>query len=204
MVHPTYEILIDYIENELPKAERVKVDDHLSQSCEECNAKLTQLRMVLDSIKEDKTIAPPPDVLRRAIATHAKQPTTPSRSLIQVLAELLFDSQLQLSPMAARGIARTRQMLFTTQQVDIDLHITPEHTDHNLTGQILGREQDDEEQYSTAFVSLQSDTSGTLKGTEADSLGQFTFKQIPPGVYDLVIDLGNQEVAIAGLELIND
>jgi len=204
MVHPSYEILTSYIENKLSKAEREKVEEHLAHSCQQCNAKIAQLRVVLDSVKEDRTVAPPPDVLRRAIASYRERPATPSRSLMQVLAELLFDSQLQLSPMASRGTARTRQMLFTTQQVDIDLHITPEHRDHNVTGQILGRDKDDEKEYSTAFVSLQSDSGSMMKGTEADSLGQFTFKQIPPGVYDLVIDLGNQEVAIAGLELIND
>jgi hypothetical protein len=42
------------------------------------------------------------------------------------------------------------------------------------------------------------------RSVEADSLGQFTFKQIPPGVYDLTIDLGSQEVAITGLEFSND
>lgn len=202
MKHPTYETLISHIENQLPEGDRARIEEHLSQPCQQCDNEMAQLRLVLDAAGADTTIAPPPDVLRRAVAAFRERPVTVRRPVLSVLAELLFDSRLQLSPMASRGAARTRQMLFATQQLDIDLNITPEHREHNLAGQILDREQADE--YPAAFVSLQNETGTVQRSMEADSLGQFTFKQIPPGVYDLVIDLGSQEVAITGLEFGND
>lgn len=203
MIHPSYETLISFIEDQLSESELAKVEKHLSRPCQECSNKIAQLRVVFEAVGEDRTIAPPPAVLSRAVATFKKQPSPSSpRPLLRVLAELLFDSRLQLSPMGSRGAARTRQMLFTTQQVDIDLNITPEHRDNNLVGQILDREQTDEP--SVAFVSLQNETGTLLRSIEADSLGQFTFRQIPSGIYDLVIDLGSQEVAVTGLEFGND
>lgn len=202
MIHPNYETLIKYVEDQLSMSDLTRTEEHLSHPCQECNNKVTQLRIVLEAVKKNKTVAPPSDVLNRAVAAFRDRPATAHRPLLRVLAELLFDSRLQLSPMGSRGAARTRQMLFTTQHVDIDLSITPEHRDHNLLGQILDREQVDAP--SGAFVSLQNEIGTLLRSIETDPLGQFTFKQIPPGVYDLVIDLGSQEVAITGLEFSND
>ena len=55
-----------------------------------------------------------------------------------------------------------------------------------------------------AAASLKSETGEVLQGTETDSLGPFTFQQVPPGVYDLTFDLESQEVFISSLELMND
>jgi hypothetical protein len=181
MSHPTYKTLINYIEKQLSQAERGKVEEHLSGPCLQCSQKLTRLQTALEAAAQDQTVAPPADVLRRAVAIHHKRPK---------------------SAMASRGAARTRQMLFTTEQVDIDLQMTPDGSDHNLAGQVLGTELADK--LSWAFVSLQNETGDLMKSTETDPLGQFIFKQIPPGVYDLVFDLGSHDITIAGLELNND
>lgn len=201
MTHPTYETLVNYIENKLIEADRIKVDEHLSHPCLQCKSKLAQLHTVLETATTDKTVAPPADVLSRAIAIYQK-PAKATHPILRVLATLQFDNRIQLSAMASRGVSRAHQMLFTTQQVDIDLKITPEHSQHTLVGQILGSEQTAEA--SMAFVSLQNKAGKPLMGTETGSLGQFTFRQIPSGIYDLVFDLGSQEIAINSLEFGND
>ncbi len=204
MNHPTYMMLIDYIENQLPEKDRAKLDGHLTRPCQQCNEKISLLRIALNAAANDQTVAPPADVLRRAVALYQKQPVTPLQPLLRVFADLRFDSRLQLSLSAVRGAStsHTRQMLFSTQLVDIDLRITPEQYGHNLMGQILISEKFAEKP--TAFVSLHNRSGELLKGTETDRLGQFNFKQIVPGVYDLDFDLGSQEVAITALELGND
>jgi hypothetical protein len=121
---------------------------------------------------------------------------------MRVVAALRFDSRLQLSAAGTRGAGRGRQMLFTTEQVDIDLQVKPGRTDSDLTGQMLSTQ--DSGEALTAFVSLQSTAGTWQQATETDSLGQFTFRQIPSGSYDLTFDLGNQEIAIPGLEFQND
>jgi len=203
MSHPSYEILINYLENQLPEAERSQVEKHLAQPCQTCNTKIARLRQVLAVTARDQTVAPPAEVLQRAMATYKQRAKPAQAPHLRVLAALQFDSRLQLSPAAFRGVARARQLLFSAQQVDIDLQLTPEHGEHNLAGQILGPKQEAQGQ-SLAFVSLQNKTGKMLKGTETDAHGQFAFKQILTGIYDLVFDLGSQEIAIIDLELGND
>ncbi len=202
MVHPNFEALVSYVEGQLPESDRAEMEQHLSSSCQTCNEKVNRLRAVLKAAKADQTIAPPAAVLRKAIAIRKKRSAPAREPRLRVLAQLLFDSRIQLSPMALRGVAHTRQMLFTTQQMDIDLQITPERGENNLVGQILGSDQTNDP--SLAFVSLKKENGEVIKGAETDSLGQFTIRQIPPGVYDLVFDLDSQEVAITSLEFSND
>ena len=203
MTHLTYTILMDNIGNKVSDTDRAEVEAHLiSDACLECGGKVDRLRVVLDAVVKDRSFAPPTSVLRKAINIDLKQPVSLAQPFLQMLAKLQFDSRLQLSPMQSRGIAKTRHMLFSTPQLDIDLEITPERGEHNLVGQILDSEQADEP--SQAFVSLKNETGEVLQGTETDSLGQFTFQQVPPGIYDLTFDLDSQEVFISSLELVND
>ena len=203
MTHLTYTTLMNYIGNKISDTDRAAVETHLtSDSCRECVGKVDRLRMVLDAAAKDRTFAPSAAVLRKALNIDLKQPASLAQPFLQMLAKLQFDSRLQLSPMQSRGVAKTRHMLFSTPQLDIDLEITPERGEHNLVGQILDSEQADEP--SQAFVSLKNEMGEVLQGTETDSLGQFTFQQVPPGVYDLTFDLDSQEVFISSLELVND
>jgi hypothetical protein len=203
MTHLTYTALLSYIGNQLSDDDRAEVETHLySDSCQLCGEKAARLRVVLDAVSKDRSVAPPEAVLRNALNVDLKQPVSLAQPFLQMLAKLQFDSRLQLSPMQARGVAKTRHMLFSTPQLDIDLEITPDKGEHNLVGQILDSEQANEP--SMAFVSLKNETGEMLQGTETDSLGQFTFQQVPNGVYDLVFDLDSQEVFISSLELMND
>lgn len=204
MIHPTYETLVNYLENQLPEIDRAQVEEHLSGSCQQCSGKLAKLRTVLELTLSDRTFAPSAAVLKQAVTLLPQRLTHVSNPLLRVFAQLQFDSRLQLSRTAVRGpkTSQSRQMLFSAQQVDIDLQITPERGEHHLVGQILSSDQRAGQM--AAFVSLHNKSGELLKGTETDALGQFTFKQIPAGVYNLDFDLGSQEVAILDLEFSND
>jgi len=203
MTHLKYDILLNYLEDRLPAQERSKVELHLAEPCWRCGRHLALLRTVLDSVAGDRTVAPPPAVLKRAVDIGRSQRKIPKPSpWMRVVAALSFDSRLQLSSAATRGATRVRQMLFSTEQVDIDLQIKPGGGDNDLLGQMLSTEHSGEAVLT--LVSLQSSTGDVLRATETDTHGQFAFRQVPFGVYDLVFDLGNQEVAVTGLELQND
>jgi hypothetical protein len=159
---------------------------------------------VVDTAARDRTVAPPPAVLKRAVDIGRSPRHSPGTSpWARIVAALSFDSYRQISFAPTRhGGGRTRQMLFTTEQVDIDLQIKPGHGESDLLGQMLSIEHSGAAV--PALVSLQSSTGDLLRATETDSHGQFAFRQVPSGVYDLVFDLENQEVAVTGLELQND
>jgi hypothetical protein len=152
------------------------------------------------TVTPDRTAALPDAILRGRSRSKGK-PERPG-AWQRVVASLSFDSRLQLSSAPTRGPARTRQMLFTSEQVEIDLQFKPGREVHDLFGQVLGAGRMDKT--IPAFVCLQNTTGQLYRATETDSLGLFAFRQIPPGVYDLVLDLGNQEVAVTGLDLQND
>lgn len=203
MPHITYTSLLGYIGNQLPLDDRTKIEDHLfSDSCQQCAGKLARLQKVLKTVTEDRSVAPPAAVLVKAFDVYQKRLVFARQPLKQVMAILSFDSRMQFSSLAARGVVHTRQMLFTADDVDIDLQMTPEDGDHNVIGQVLGSEQ--AHQFSKAFVSLQNEAGAIVEGTQTDSHGQFTFRQVPSGVYHLVFDLDSQQVSISRLELIND
>lgn len=202
MAHIKHGTLLSYLEDQLSGEERSQVDAHLARPCWQCARDLTLLRAVLHSTAEDRTVAPPEEILQRAIdIPKSHQPSQP-RPWLRVVAALHFDSRLQLSAAATRGATRTRQLLFTTEQVDIDLQIKPGRDESDLLGQMLSARHP--EQLAPVFVSLQSSAGELLRATETDLLGQFAFRQIPSGIYDLIFELENQEVAVTGLELKND
>jgi hypothetical protein len=202
MAHIKYGILLNYLEDRLSAEERRQVDAHLARPCWQCARHLTLLRAVLHTTTGDRTSAPPEEVLKRAVDIPKTHQTRQPKPWVRVVAALRFDSHLQLSAAATRGATRARQLLFTTEQLDIDLQIRPGRGDSDLLGQMLGIRR--VEEMVPVFVSLQSSAGELLRATETDPLGQFAFRQIPFGTYDLVFDLENQEVAVTGLELKND
>ena len=203
MAHLNYTTLLNYLENRLSAEERSTVEEHLAGSCQHCGGRLTLLQAVLRSTQGDRSAAPPQAVLKRAVdISRSQREHSQRKPWVRVMAALSFDSRLQLSSAATRGATRARQMLFTTEQVDIDLQIKPGRGDSDLLGQMLSTRPSGE--VVPAFVSLQNNTGTLLRATETDLLGQFAFRQIPSGSYDLIFDLEQEEIAITGLEFEND
>jgi hypothetical protein len=202
MKHPTYKTLISYIEKQLPEARRTAVEQHLVQPCQQCYKDIARLSAILNVLAQDRTSTPPEAVLRRAMAAFRRRPPASPQPGLRKLAILLFDNRLQPSPAAARGVVRTRKLLFGTEKVDVDLQITSEEGNHKLNGQVLGPDQPGGQ--SPAFVSLSSQAGKLDRAAETDRHGRFAFRQVLSGVYELVIDLDDQEIAITNLELVDD
>jgi hypothetical protein len=93
-------------------------------------------------------------------------------------------------------------MLFRVGKIDIDLQITPERDERRLVGQILGSEGSGDGP--PALVSLTGKNGKVVQDAEADRLGQFAFRRIPSGTYDLVFDVQGQEIAITDLDIGDD
>ena len=203
MSHPSFESLLDYVEDKLSATAREEVEKHLSQSCRECDRQIARLRKLLSAINRDETNEPPVAVLHKAFALYEQNLNRSRPSVIQTLAKLLFDSRQEMSAGMVRGTTQLRRVLYSTQQVDIDLQITPVQGLHNLIGQVMDSAQPDE--FTPAFVSVKNILTGELmEGKETDSLGQFNFQKIPSGQYDLFFELDSQEVTIRNLELTDE
>ena len=68
------EKFVDYLYNELPPEEKLKMDEHLN-SCESCTKQLSQLSFVRTSFQHLKGQEPPPLVHQRILA-HAQDIST--------------------------------------------------------------------------------------------------------------------------------
>ena len=72
MAHLAFNTLLSYAEDKLAEKAHSEVDEHLASSCAECQANLARLRVTLDALAADDTIAPPAQVARNAIAVFRK------------------------------------------------------------------------------------------------------------------------------------
>ncbi|HEY4687817.1 MAG TPA: hypothetical protein VIK33_00785 [Anaerolineae bacterium] len=149
--------------------------------------------------KQDETVAPPENVIRRVIAAFRPPPSV--SSLRRIVASLLFDNFRQAPLAAVRGAAQPRQLLFSVEGLDIDVQITSERDGATLIGQALDRDRVALEP--RPFVRLYR-SGEVLDASESDSHGQFAFRAVPPGAYNLGIELGSTEIVLDGIELAND
>lgn len=199
MAHPSFETLLHYVEGRLSEVELRAVEAHLALACEPCGRDTARLRAVLETLTDDRSAAPPPAVLRKAISAHLQMESAPAAQPLRVLAEILFDSRLQFSQASVRGAAEARQLLFTADpNIDIDLRIVQENEKTRMVGQIIAPEQGPDPE---AVVCLRDEAGKVLQEEGTGPTGQFVFGQVLPGVYDLVFDLKERQVVVTGLDV---
>ncbi len=174
---------------------------HLSSSCGECNRQIGRLKKIVVATESDQTTAPSPKVLKKAVALYKDREKEKRPSILTMVANLLFDSQQQLAPALVRGgPSPKRVLLYSASPVDIDLQITPKEGLNSILGQVLDSTHPD--QFSSTFVSIMNSQTGELvTGVESDPYGQFNLQNIPPGNYDLILELKTQEVTVPSLEI---
>lgn len=102
--HPDVEVLSTYLDRELDRQERHRVEGHL-QGCEECRQVLSNLQRVVGDLRALERLAPPPHLgahLLRLAAVDASRPT-----LIQRLEQSVarFSQQPTVAPVFALVVA---------------------------------------------------------------------------------------------------
>lgn len=140
---------------------------------------------------DDATDAPP-GAIRWSKNLFRTRASVPKQSLAQ---RILAALQVDLSPGKAAfgerssGSAQARQMLFSAGENSIDLRITKTEKGFDLRGQILG------EGFQNCAITL-----GKFE-TAANELSEFSFSEIPAGVFDLTVRTGETEIVIEDLEI---
>ena len=117
--------------------------------------------------------------------------TKPQTSFAQRVLAIL---QMDLSPNKAAfgersaSASKARQMLFQAGDASIDLRVKQEDNSFSLHGQILG------EDFTGGTIKL-----GDLE-TQINEPGEFKFAKILSGKYDLILQKGEKEIVIEGLQ----
>jgi hypothetical protein len=194
--------LLAYAQDELADSEAESIRVHL-EKCGACQWWFDQVQKVRSATAGKNLIEPPDWLLRQGMNLFQRFESEPSDSLAKrVLAFLVVDSFAQEPVLGVRSVtSMSRQMLYRAGDYDIDLSIDikPSHV-VAILGQSIPLNQD--------FTAVSDGDVQLLQGTrlisatKINELGEFTFDGIPEGIYDMKLQLKDEEIEIAELEAI--
>jgi len=190
--HIPFARLADLAESRIPAQERTETLAHLSL-CSKCDARLSQLRLIIEMMRTHKVVDVPQHLDEFAIRLFRSHIARPPSLLRRVRAALSFDS-LRMSPAFGLRAAQstTRQLIFSTEDHDLDLCIAPSGESWILSGQVLGPAEKGAIELRGDFCTLQADLNDTR---------EFSLPAAPAGNYELILRLRDIEVVIPNLRL---
>jgi hypothetical protein len=189
-IHISVETLADIAEGRATSEARNAAMAHVAE-CSTCHATLGRLQQIILTMKSDRTSDAPRDVLTSAINIFSQEK---SSSLRRIVALLIFDSRNAGPAYGTRSLRTdSRQMLYSAEEIDLDLRVTVQNDECILSGQIIG------EGCAAARVQI----SGVMGTTEVtlNEVCEFTLPPIPAGKYSLTIKMLDRQIEIPELEL---
>ena len=195
--------LLDWVEGRLSEQEARAVEERVAAADSTTRADVAWLR-AFARISEDTVIASPPsevrDTLIERFDAYAEGKQQPGL-LERLVATLTFDSSLQPATglRAAGKVESQRQLVYSTDAADVAVIVRPRPRDEllDLDGQILPVNSADSGPFGVQLL----DGSSEVATTATNDLGEFTFKAVPSGVYEMLASNDRVEIQIPRLEL---
>jgi hypothetical protein len=195
--------LVDWVEGRLPEDEARAVEEQVARADSRTLADVAWLRKFVKATDNAVLESPPREVRDALIArfeAYASGQPTPGL-LRRVRARLNFDSDLRpaVGLRTAGAQQARRQLVYSAGAFDIALNLRSGVPDKNLVldGQVLPREDQELKPFSVQLLH-----GGTQLGlTSTDELGSFALRDIPSGVYDIVLSTDQEEISIATVDL---
>jgi hypothetical protein len=195
--------LLDWVEGRLSEQEARAVEERVAAADSTTRADVAWLR-AFARISEDTIIASPPsevrDTLIERFDAYAEGKQQPGL-LERLVATLTFDSSLQPATglRAAGKVESQRQLVYSTDAADVAVIVRPRPRDEllDLDGQILPVNSTDSGPFGVQLL----DGSSEVATTATNDLGEFTFKAVPSGVYEMLASNDRVEIQIPRLEL---
>lgn len=178
-------------ERQAPSADALR---HVAE-CSHCSGQLQTIRQTTGLMRSDEIESAPAelvkfakDIFRRRTAV--RNPST----LKRIIAVLTFDSLSAAPAYGLRSQADSgRQLVYSTETVDIDVRVSPENEEWQIAGQLPGSLCESGE------VNLEGEKfSATAK---LNQLCEFSFSSVPGGTYKLALHLPDVIIEIPPLEL---
>jgi len=202
MTCPSFERLIDYLDNQLPEAETARLGSHLATGCVACGENREWYERLLAATASDDSVAPPAWVFKRAVRifdTELHRPKLAER-VAQAIASLVFDS---FAGPALAGVrsqeTANRQLLYRAGDYSIDLQIAPsEHTRADLTGQVLKESEPTFESVAGLKLDIARGDKVVCSAV-TDAMGEFKVSGMEQGVYNLRVELSEGSITVLDL-----
>ena len=202
---PSFAQLLDWIEGRLSEQDATVVATQVAQANadHETHATIEWLRN-FHSLSSGIVLKTPPPRVRRELFQRVKQwkGERQKPTLLQcLLASLSFDSEASLATAGVRainGLGNQRQIVYSTEVVDIVINTQPGHGGSQLDvlGQVMPAESTNVE---FAVQLLHNDAE--FRMTQTDDIGEFGFIAVPPGMYSLVFVADLLEIQTPPIEL---
>ena len=167
---------------------------HLAE-CSHCSGQLQTIRQTTSLMRSDVIESAPADLVKYAKGIFRqravqRKPSTLSR----IVAALTFDSLTAAPAYGLRSHAGgERQLVYSTDTVDIDVRVSAENEGWQIAGQVPGSLCESGE------VTLESNSfSATTKLSE---LCEFSFSSVPEGTYKLSVQLPDVTIETPPLEI---
>lgn len=194
--HISFEVLADLAEQRIVPSEQEPLLAHL-QSCSDCSQSWRRLDHLVGLMRTDDSVDAPQPLIARALNIFqrplGRESASPSL-LRRLVASLNFDSFSAEPAFGFRsGPAEARQLIYSAEEIDLDLRIAPLDDRWRLSGQVLGAECGGGE------VRLQSE-SGT-ESAPLNELCEFSLSPVTPGSYRLSLRLEDVEVEFPELKI---
>jgi len=190
--------------NRLPGDEAERIRIHLNAGCDACRQQFDQLQKIFVPTPS-YDLPEPPDWLRRQamylFAWHTTR-SRPSRRK-QIPGILLVDSFAEERLLGLRGTGPTsRQMLYRAGEYDIDLCI--DYVESVEAFDIMGQSMPLSRDLSAVTGAEVKLLQGSLVafGTKTNEFGEFILDGIRQGLYDLKLELPDEEIDIVGLSAV--
>jgi hypothetical protein len=149
-----------------------------------------KIQTIIDLMQRDDSVSAPIESIKWAKNLYRTHAPAPKPSILRRLVAAL---QMDLAPGTAFGersssVGQERQMLFTVEDIGIDVRISGSGTTFKIRAQILN------EGFSGATVDLDQD--GKITTINVGENGSFLFETVSSGETTLVIRSANTEISI--------
>lgn len=167
---------------------------HLAE-CARCSEQLQTLRQTTSLMRSDSIESAPAELVKYAKSIF-RQPFASAKpsALSRILAALTFDSLTAAPAYGLRSQAGSgRQLVYSTEAVDIDVRVSEENDEWHIAGQVPGL------LCTGGQVDLEGDNFSSK--AQLNELCEFAFSSVPEGTYKLAIHLPDVIIEIPPLEL---
>ncbi len=195
--------LADWVEGRLSEEEARAVEEQVAAAEDTTLADVAWLRKFARAAGSTALESPPAEV-RSALVSYLKARAegrqTPNL-LRRVVATLALPGGLRpaagVRAASAQGVRR--QLIYTTDDLDVALNFWPRAHDKNLDLEGVVFPRDDIELVPFTVQLLQGDTEFAITAT--DDWGRFALESVLPGAYTMILCADQVEVSIIPLEL---
>lgn len=189
--HIAFELLADIAEGRIEHALQAECLAHLA-GCGKCRAQLRRLEHVVSLMRSDERSEPDQAVVKRALRLFRFPAPAPGKGLRHLLARLRLDSFQQPLAFGTRSAhTGVRELIYSADERELDVHLTAASDGWTLSGQLLGG------RHVAGQVVLRG-AQGELRA-ELGPLSEFTLAPVPAGVYALHLLLADLEIEVREL-----